>query len=181
MRVKEVKKETAIIVTYTGLEFDLLNITEDSINLVDIAHALTLCPRWGGHSNKFYSVAQHSIDVMNKVPDEYKLAALLHDASEAYLGDMPSPFKKHMPAFHNFEKEIMKVIANKYGFEYPLNPIVKQADIDCFIEEQKILKSVLPGERLFSDFMGRDFLSYVIKYSDGKFIDEIHSNLIEKI
>ena len=57
---------------------------------------------------------------MEQCRPDLKLAGLLHDASEAYIGDMPSPFKKLMPDYKKLEDNLMKVIAQKFGFEYPL-------------------------------------------------------------
>lgn len=114
--------------TYTGKIFDLAAIDPDVICIEDIAHALGQTTRFGGHLNKFYSVAQHSVLVSELVPKEHKKAALLHDASEAYLGDMPSPFKKLMPEYKAIETELMHIIADKFDFQYPLHPVIKEAD-----------------------------------------------------
>lgn len=114
--------------TYTGKVFDITVLDPDSICIEDIAHALSNTARFGGHLDKMYSVAQHSIYVALLCSPENRLAALLHDASEAYIGDMPSPFKKLMPDYKAIEDRIMKVIALKFGFEYPLPKEIKIAD-----------------------------------------------------
>lgn len=114
--------------TFTGKVFDLLILDPNSICIEDIAHGLAHTARFGGHLPCFYSVAQHSVLVADKVPPDQKLAALLHDASEAYLGDMPSPFKSMMPEFKAIESNVMKVIASKFGFAYPFSRSVKYAD-----------------------------------------------------
>ena len=85
--------------TFTGKVFDLKILDPESICIEDIAHALAKTTRFGGHLKEFYSVAQHSVLMAQLVPSELKVEALLHDASEAYLGDMPSPFKKMMPEY----------------------------------------------------------------------------------
>lgn len=127
--------------TYTGKVFDLKILDPESICIEDIAHALANTARFGGHLNKFYSVAQHSVHIAERVMKEFRLDALLHDASEAYLGDMPSPFKKMLPEFKLNEDRVMNVIAEKFGFDYPLNDQVKfydkillQMEWDSFVE-----------------------------------------------
>lgn len=114
--------------TFTGKVFDLKILDPESICIEDIAHALAYTPRFGGHLPLPYSVAQHSVHVMEQCKPDLQLAALLHDASEAYIGDMPSPFKKLMPDYKKLEANLMKVIAKKFGFEYPLHPEIKDAD-----------------------------------------------------
>jgi len=79
------------ITTYTGKRFHYLDPQPEEIDIVDIAHALSLTCRFGGHCKEFYSVAEHSIRVAEIVPKEFQLLALLHDAGEAYTGDVQSP------------------------------------------------------------------------------------------
>ena len=114
--------------TFTGKAFDLKVMDPETICIKDIAHALSNTARFGGHLKQLYSVAQHSVYVATLVPEELRLAALLHDASEAYLGDMPSPFKSMLPDFQYLENTLMSVIADKYDFEFPLHPKIKKAD-----------------------------------------------------
>jgi len=132
--------------TYTGKSFDLKLMHPDSISIEDIAHALSHTSRYAGHLEQHYSVAQHSVLIAQHVSNKNRLAALLHDGSEAYLGDMPSPFKKMMPEFRAFEDKLMQVIAQKFGFEFPLHPEIKEWDhnflnieIESFIEGSNIL------------------------------------------
>ena len=114
--------------TFTGKVFDLKILDPESICIQDIAHALSHVPRFAGHLQEHYSVAQHSVLVSLLVPKEHRLAALLHDASEAYIGDMPTPFKKLMPDYKKLEEKLMQAIANKFDFQYPFHPCIKQAD-----------------------------------------------------
>ncbi|RYF85792.1 MAG: hypothetical protein EOO03_12755, partial [Chitinophagaceae bacterium] len=79
--------------TASGLAIDLNNIHSRDININDIATALSRIPRFGGHTCAFYSVAQHSVLVAALAPDYLKKEALLHDAAEAYLGDVIKPLK----------------------------------------------------------------------------------------
>lgn len=81
------------ILTQSGQQFDLLRPTASMIKPVDIAHALSRLCRFNGHTRAHYSVAQHSLIVASLVPVEHQLVALLHDAPEAYIGDMTRPLK----------------------------------------------------------------------------------------
>lgn len=83
------------ITTYTGGTFDYSKFGPEDIDIRDIAHSLSHLCRFAGHVNIFYSVAQHCLLVSEKIPGgpEVKLAALLHDAAEAYVNDLPSPLK----------------------------------------------------------------------------------------
>lgn len=128
---------------------NLLNPTEESINIDDIAHALSHICRFGGHCNLFYSVAQHSILVAHLVPEEYRLAALLHDAQEAYLGDVIAPLKHllngtYQTLEHNFETIIQK----KFGLENTefSKKIIKQADVQALELEHEALIKNEPGK-----------------------------------
>lgn len=93
-----------------------------------IAHALAHMPRWGGHTPTFYSVAQHSMAVAVLVDPRHKLCALLHDASEAFLMDLPRPVKQLLPEYQKLETTVMQNIADAYGFEWPMPEEVKNAD-----------------------------------------------------
>lgn len=87
------------ILTYTGRRFDLLRPSPGDIDIVDIAHALAHVCRWGGHCMHWYSVGQHSLWVSAYVEYErpdLALHALLHDAAEAYIGDIVTPLKRTM-------------------------------------------------------------------------------------
>lgn len=117
------------IQTYTGKAFDLLNPNPDDICIEDIAHALSQLCRYTGHTRFFYSVAHHSILASFLVEDEKNAkAALLHDASEAYLSDIATPAKQLIPQYYDLEDRIMRAIAKRFDFEYPLNKDIKNTD-----------------------------------------------------
>ncbi len=114
--------------TISGIYINVFEPTTDMIDIVDIAHALSHQCRFGGHLPKFYSVAQHSV-LCSKIADpEHKLAALLHDASEAYILDIPTPIKGRLSNYKDIEAVLMERVSEKYGFEFPLSPRVKDAD-----------------------------------------------------
>jgi len=82
--------------TYTGRMIDPLNLRPADVDIIDVAHALSNTCRFGGHTRSFYSVAEHSLLVSHLVPHEHALCGLLHDAPEAYLGDVIWPLKPRM-------------------------------------------------------------------------------------
>lgn len=115
--------------TYTGIYMNVFEPTLEMICIEDIAHALTFQCRFGGHLRYFFSVAQHSLNCSYLIDNnELKLAALLHDASEAYLLDIPRPIKQRLANYKEIENKLMILIAEKFGFEYPLHADVKKID-----------------------------------------------------
>lgn len=114
--------------TFSGKYIDPFNPDPEAITIEDIAHSLSQQPRFGGHLPEFYSVGQHSVICMMEAPTNLKLEALMHDASEAYLLDMPKPIKDRLPEYKKVEEGLMRVIAAKFGFRYPLDPVVKSID-----------------------------------------------------
>lgn len=133
------------IETYSGKRFYFLDPTPDMVDIEDIAHSLSNQCRFAGHVSKFYSVAEHSINVSNLVQrinrgdSKLSLAALLHDASEAYLIDIPSPIKQHLPGYKDIEHRVMGVIAAKFGFQWPPDGIIHDADAAQLKTEAKWL------------------------------------------
>ena len=116
--------------TFTGRRFFLMNPDDSNIVIEDIAHHLSLLCRFTGAIRQFYSVAQHSVYVSQLVPAEHRLWALLHDASEAYLGDMGRPLKilPEMLPFRLAEKNMQRAICHAFGLEETEPPCVKEAD-----------------------------------------------------
>ena len=99
--------------------FDPLTPDAELIDIVDIAHALSMLCRANGHFKSFYSVGQHSINCMKEAKtrgysEKVQLACLLHDASEAYLSDVTRPVKKELPKYLEIEKPLQDAIWAKY-------------------------------------------------------------------
>ncbi len=129
------------IETYTGEKFWFLNPTPEQIHLKDIAHALSMQCRFTGHTKEFYSVAEHSIAVSKLCPD-MALAALMHDASEAYLTDVASPVKTYLANYKEMENKIMEAISKKFNFAWPLPNKIHIADkIQLSIEAKHLIHS----------------------------------------
>lgn len=104
--------------------------TPEMICIEDIAHALSHQCRFGGHLPCFYSVAQHSVLAYSMAVKmgAYQLQALMHDASEAYLLDIPKPIKNRLSNYVEIEDNLMTHISKKFGFEYPLSDQTKTID-----------------------------------------------------
>ena len=104
------------IQTYTGRRVFPLAPSPSEIDIVDIAQGLACTPRFRGHTRRPYSVAQHSVLLSRLVDPACAFVALLHDAAEAYLSDMPAPVKRDMPEYRAAEDRLLDVIADRFGF-----------------------------------------------------------------
>lgn len=93
----------------------------EDVDIEDIAHALGNICRWTGHTESFYSVAQHCILASEIVEPEWALWALLHDASEAYISDVSRPVKHdpRMNPYRDIESKVMTAIMEKFGLPTP--------------------------------------------------------------
>ena len=121
----------------SGMPFYPLDPRPDEIDINDIAHALSNICRFGGHCKSFYSVAAHSLLVSTLVPQELKLTALLHDATEAYIGDMISPLKHVVPDFKSIERSVWLAIAARFGLPSYLPSAIHDADIMALAIERR--------------------------------------------
>jgi len=136
------------IETYSGLYVDPLDLAPADVRLEDIAQALSNTCRYTGHCKRFYSVAEHSVRVANRVADlggdfTAERFALLHDASEAYLLDLPRPVKQQMPTYLDAEEQAQRAIcAALLGGELlseKSRKLIKQADNDLLVTEARVL------------------------------------------
>ena len=128
--------------TYTGKIIDLALFTEDDVRLPDISHALAIINRFTGHSRVPYSVAQHSVMVSKLVDKEHAMWGLLHDASEAYLGDVATPLKNMLPEYRALEDRVQRAIARRFMLVWPMPKEVKQADVRALLAEKRELLTV---------------------------------------
>lgn len=136
--------------TYSGLLVDPVDVKTGDINLIDIAHHLTNISRYGGALpfDLHYSVAEHSILLTNYFIDQGTMdakslatAALLHDASEAYLGDVVSGLKPTLVEYKKIEAKLQQQIYEKYGVftNKEIDEIVSFADKSIVLNEVMVL------------------------------------------
>lgn len=142
----------AHVMTHTGKMFNPFHPDENLICIEDIAHALSMQCRYNGHLKKFYSVAEHSIDValvLKKLglPAKTQLLGLLHDAVEAYLSDVPAPVKKYLPDFKNLEDNLSSTIIRK------LHPLFRDLSVNDFFFVNLIDKdiSIIEARKLLGE------------------------------
>jgi uncharacterized protein len=124
--------------TYTGRQFWPLDARPEEIDILDIAHALSCQGRFAGHTRAFYSVAQHSVEVSIHCAPTDALWGLLHDASEAYLVDLPTPIK-HDPGMQTYryaERWLMEAICQAFGLPLTMPESVTRADRRMLATEQ---------------------------------------------
>ena len=111
----------------------------EDVAIEDIAHGLAFQCRFNGQTQHFYSVAQHSLMVAALVPRRLALAALLHDAAEAYLGDMVKPLKGLFPEFTRIEAAVMAIIGARFGVTGFDDRLIKRADLIALATEKRDL------------------------------------------
>lgn len=142
------------IETRSGRRFEPLNPDPDQLAITDIAHALSHQCRFSGHTQIHYSVAEHSVRVADLLrsrgaPVELVLAGLMHDASEAYLVDLPSPIKSdpRFSFYRTAELRLMDVIAKHFGFSRAWKnhqKEIRDADLTLLATEARDLMAYRP-------------------------------------
>lgn len=131
--------------TYTGQKFFLSN--PGPFRIDDIAHALSMNCRYNGHCREFYSVAQHSVLLANytqtvlRRPIEDVRRALMHDAVEVYVADVPRPLKVLLPDHSRIEAQIEEAIMRQFNLEVKKPDWLKQIDVQICVDERAALMS----------------------------------------
>ncbi len=127
--------------TFRGGQFWPLDPDPAAIDIVDIAHSLSMQCRYAGHCIRYYSVAEHSVHIANHLrligaPVSIQMWGLLHDASEAYLVDVPRPLKPFLPGYREAERRVMAAIALRFALNPSSEPAeVKEADSRILVDE----------------------------------------------
>lgn len=146
--------------TFIGHEFLPNSFSEADVSIKDIAHALSRICRFNGHIKVFHSVAEHCVEVSRKaelkgLKAEVQLYALLHDAAEAYLGDIPTPIKVLLKDYLQYEKQFEQVIFRRFGLVYISDKdysAVKEIDKEVLYEEWKEYKISGTNRNIATDF-----------------------------
>lgn len=128
------------ILTQSGLRIDYANPKSNVYNIMDIAHGLSNTCRFGGQFRRFYSVAEHSVIVSHLVHPDFALYGLMHDAAEAYLGDIPTPLKRLLPDFCALELEFETALFEQMDINIQgiRSPEVKRGDLLALYFEKDV-------------------------------------------
>ena len=148
------------ITTYTGKYFNPTQPNPDLISIQDIAHALSLICRGNGHVQTFWSVGQHCICCAKEaaargLSDRMVLACLLHDASECYMSDVPTPFKKELPEYQEQEEHLLRMI-------YEIDHAMLLYDLENLLGE--VQYGEIPDLQIDLDYTVRSFAEVEDEY-----------------
>jgi uncharacterized protein len=124
------------IMLQSGAWFDFAAPHCSLFTIEDIAHGLANICRYSGQCNRFYSVAEHSL-LVSETAVGFELEALMHDAAEAFLGDITRPLKQMLPDYKRIEGEVERAIFTRFGLQVPLPHEVKKADLRVLAAEQR--------------------------------------------
>ena len=119
--------------TLSGRRYYPQNPQPAQFSLTDVASGLGNTCRFGGQCPRFYSVAEHSVlvaRVVERMAPALAFAALMHDAAEAYLGDVPTPLKLCLPSYETLERATLAAIFEAFAIPGdPYDSVIKRADL----------------------------------------------------
>lgn len=167
------------ISTFTGKKVYPWAPKPEDIELLDIAIALSRTPRFRGHTREFYSVAQHCVIASYLVPKSDALWALLHDAPEAYIGDLPKPLKQMLPDWERADVLLTWAVCQRFGLEPEMPESVIEVDRLLLVSEAEIhleyhvdnwhrTLGVMPDPTLILDPMSINsaFTNFILRYTE---------------
>jgi hypothetical protein len=164
--------------TYTGRKFWPLDPRAEDVCIEDIAHALSMQCRYGGHSMQFYSVAEHSVHIYrwlaagNYAPN-VRLAGLLHDATEAYVADVPRPLKRHLAGYKDAEAVVWRAVAERFGlvgYEDDLPTVVHEGDNRILGDEVARLMVPMEWHAKHDDPIGAEIECWPPERAEAEFL-----------
>lgn len=132
------------ISTLSGAKFFVKECNVQDVPMTDVANALALNCRFNGHIVRHYSVAEHSVLVSNLVSPENALYGLLHDYAEAFISDIPRPFKTTITGHNDFERAVMANVCDLYGLPLDVPEDVAYIDTHICAVEAYVLGGVVP-------------------------------------
>lgn len=150
----------------SGLAFDPMDPDPELIRIEDIAHALGMTCRYGGHVRHFYSVAEHCVLVSQWLERQGYASwivrqGLMHDAAEAYMADLIRPIKHHVQGYREAEDRLLETIFHKFNLPYhPLARMVQSADLRIVVDEREEL--LKPPPMAWSALEGVDPLGVMV-------------------
>ena len=140
------------IVTNSGIKFMLNRPTANMVCIEDIAYSLSMLCRFNGHCKQFYSVAQHSVYVSLHLPEKLALWGLLHDAHEAYVGDMANPLYRYTvgegdSAYTKCAQNVIRAIVERFSLKPKLAPseVMKVDSSMLKTEAEALMRGGLEG------------------------------------
>lgn len=125
------------IATYTSRFYPTAPRASE-VDILDIAHSLGMQCRYAGHGRRFYSVAEHSVHIaryLQRTAPRAALAGLLHDATEAYVVDVPRPVKADLAGYKGIERRVWYAIAAAFGLSPIVPDEVHEADSRIIADE----------------------------------------------
>lgn len=123
----------------SGVYFNFDRPEECEFTIEDVAHALGNLCRFNGHCSRFYSVAQHSVYCSRYAPEGFELEALLHDAGEAFYGDVATPLKRQLPEFRALMRRVDAAVHARLGIPVEMSPEVRDIDLRMLAAEREQL------------------------------------------
>lgn len=165
------------ISTVSGRAFFFREVDPSSMRIEDIAHSLGMQCRFTGHCNRFYSVAEHSVLLSEIVPPELAYIGLMHDATEAYVGDVARPLKDELPDYQVVEARVWKAMAPHFDLPLVLPREIKVADmamlkreVECMFPAHVALMLDLPGHPAAIE----EFFHWTPEHAAMRFMERYH-------
>lgn len=156
MQAEEMSKRTihSSMQTVSGKQFNFDDVSSNVFDIKDIAvHLSKICRFNGAVMGRPYSVAQHCVIACGYAPSNLALTMLMHDAAEAYIGDLLRPVKKRMgPSFYDLELAIDYAIAQQFGLAWPQPDVIGNIDLRMLATERRDL--LCPTEWKWRDLTG---------------------------